>query len=106
MKGIVDGRRFHAGILIGIDRRTGQYMLHGDEGINFAWTVVRLPEVNEFDKAELSKVESTPWDLHRPREAEVIFNDKKGEQEDLMRENKIALSRAFCIKPDDLTEFG
>ena len=38
-----DGRRFHVGIFVGIDRRTGQYMLHGDEGIKFARTLVRLP---------------------------------------------------------------
>ena len=62
----------------GIDRRTGQYMLHGEEGIKFARAVVRLPEANKFDKVELSKVASTPWDLHRPRETEVIFKDKEG----------------------------
>ena len=68
-------------------------MLHGDEGIKSARIVVRLPEANKFDKAELSKVASTPWGLHRPRQTEIIFKDKKEEQEDLMRENKIALSR-------------
>ena len=81
-------------------------MLHGDESIKFARAVVRLPEANKFDKVELSKVASTPRDSPKPREIEVIFNDKKEEQEDLMREDKIALSRAVYIKPDDLTEFG
>ena len=81
-------------------------MLHGDEGIKFARTVVRLPEANKFDKAESSKVASTPWDLHRRRETEVISKDKKQEQEDRMRENKIVLSRAVYIKPGDLTKFG
>ena len=90
-----DGRRFHTGTLI--DRRTGHYMLHGNEGIKFVRTVVWLREANKFDKAELSKVASTPWDLHSPRETEVIFKDKKEEQEDLMREDKIALSRAVYI---------
>ena len=69
-------------------------MLHGDEGIKFAGTVVRLPEANKFDKAEPSEVASTPWDLHRPRETEGIFEEKKEEQDDLMREDKVALSRA------------
>ena len=34
-----------------------------EEGIKFARTVVRVPEANNFDKADLSKVASTPWDL-------------------------------------------
>ena len=40
------------------------------------------------------------------RQTEVIFKEKKEEQEDLMKEDKIALSRAVHIKPDDLTKFG
>ena len=101
-----DCRRFHIGTFVGIDLRTGQYMLHGDEGIKFARTIVRLLEANKFDKAELSKVASTPWDLHKPREAEVILKDKKEDEEDFMRDNKMALSRAVYIKPEDLTKFG
>ena len=101
-----DRRRFHTGTFIGIGRRFGQYMMHGDEGIKFARTVVRLPKGSKFDEAELSKVASTPWDWQRPRETEVIFKEKKEEQDDLMREDKIALSRAVYIKLDDLTKFG
>jgi hypothetical protein len=81
-------------------------MLHGDEGITLARAVVRLPEANKFDKAELGKVASTPWDLHSPRDAEVVFKEKKEDEEDLMKDNKIALSRAVYIKPEDLTKFG
>ena len=101
-----DDQRFHIGTLFCIDRRTGQYILHGDEGIKFARTVVRLPEANKFDQAELNKVASTPWDLHKPRETEVVFKEKKEDEEDLMKENKIAVSRAVYIKPEDLTKFG
>ena len=81
-------------------------MLHGYEGIKLARTVVWLPEANKFDKAELGKVASTPWDLHRPRDAEVVFKEKKEDEEDLLKDNKIALSRAVYIKPEDLTKFG
>ena len=45
-----DGRRFHEGIFLGIDRRTGQYMLHADDGIKLARTVVRVPEVEKWSK--------------------------------------------------------
>ena len=94
-----DGRGFPTGTFIGISRRTGQYMLHGDEGIKFARTAVRLPDANNFGKVELSKVASTPWDLLRPRETKVIFKDKKEEQEDLMREDKIALPELCTSSP-------
>ena len=43
MKGIVDGRRFHAAIFIGIDRRTGQYMLHDGNEVKLASTIMRMP---------------------------------------------------------------
>jgi hypothetical protein len=65
-----------------------------------------LPEANKFDKAELGKVASTPWDLHRQRNVEVIFKEKKEDEENLTKDNKIALSRAVYIKPEDLTKFG
>ena len=89
-----------------IDRRTGQDMLHGDEGIKLARTVVRLPQANKFDRAELGKVASTPWGFHRPRDVEVNFKEKKEDEDNLTRDNKIALSRAVYVKPEDLTKFG
>ena len=46
-------------------------------GIQFAMAIVWLPGANKFDKSELSKVASTPWDLHKPREIEVVFQEKK-----------------------------
>ena len=42
MKGIVDGRMFHEDIFIGIDRRTGQYVLHGGSEVKLARTILRM----------------------------------------------------------------
>ena len=40
-----DGRRFHDGIFLGIDRRTGQYILYDGNGcIKYARAIMRVPD--------------------------------------------------------------
>ena len=41
------GTRFHSGVFVGIDQRTGQYMIYSDDSINLARTVVRVPNVEK-----------------------------------------------------------
>ena len=43
-----DGKRFHNGVFLGIDRRTGQYILHSDEGIKHARTILRVPDAEKW----------------------------------------------------------
>ena len=100
-----DGRRFHVGPFVGIDRRTGQYMIHGGDGIKMARTIMRLPEANKFDKEELSKISATPFDLHRARDLEVVFKDKAAQGEEVFKE-RVALARQPYIMKKDLEEFG
>ena len=63
-------------MFVGIDKRTGQYMVHSGDGVKLSRTVVRVPEANKWDKELLSGVRATPWDLHRPRDPEVVLKDK------------------------------
>ena len=74
---IADGRRFHAGIFLGVDRRTGQYMLHESNSTNLTRTVLRMPEAEKSHKVAMSKTGCTPYDLHQPREPEVTLREKK-----------------------------
>ena len=62
--GIADRRRFHDGIFVGIDRRTGQYMLHDGTSVKLARTVMRVPTNEKWNKEMLVKVGCTPYDLH------------------------------------------
>ena len=71
-----DGRKWHEGTVVGVDQRTGQCMINDSGDIKFARTIIRMPEPDAFNKDELAKIDVTPWDLHVPREAEVIFKDK------------------------------
>ena len=58
--GISDGRRFHAGIFVGVDRRTGQYMLHDGIPIKLARTVLRMPGAEKWNKEAMSKIGCKP----------------------------------------------
>ena len=79
LKGAVDNRRFHAGIFIGIDRRTGQYILHNLYEVKLARTIMRMPGTEKWDKEALVKIGCTPYNMHQPRDPEVIFREKKDE---------------------------
>ena len=59
---VADGRRFHLGVFVGVDRRTGQYMVHDGDTVRRARAVIRLPEANQCDKESLSEVCPMPWD--------------------------------------------
>ena len=40
-----DGKRFHDGIFLGIDRRTGQYILYDEhDDIKYSRTILRVPD--------------------------------------------------------------
>ena len=45
-----DGRRWHSGVFVGTDRRTGQYMIYSDDQVRLARTVVRVPEADKWCK--------------------------------------------------------
>ena len=74
MGGIADGRRFHAGIFVGVNRRTGQNMLYDGDSIKLAQTVLRMPGAEKWNKEAMAKIGCTPYDLHQPCET------KRGEQ--------------------------
>ena len=64
-----------------------------------------MPEPDKFNKEELAKIAVTPWDLHVPREAEVIFKDKSEGVHDVAKD-KVVMSRQVYIKASDIDQFG
>ena len=74
------GRRFHKGVFVGIDRRTGQYMLHYNGEIKLARTVMRSPDDEKYSKDALSSVNTTPWNMFEAKPTEVIFKEKSAEK--------------------------
>ena len=51
-------------------------MIFSDDGIKLARTVVRVPEMEKWDKSALAGVRPAPHSLHVTQEAEVIFKEK------------------------------
>ena len=100
-----DGRRFHQGVFVGIDRRTGQYMIYDGDEIKLSRTVMRVPESEKWNKDLLAGVKVTPLSMHQPREPEVIFKDKV-EVERREFEDKPLVSRQVYLRASDFEEFG
>jgi hypothetical protein len=105
LKASVENRRFHAGIFIGIDRRTGQHILHNGSEVKLARTIMRMFGTEKWDKEALVKIGCTPYDMHQPREPEVIFREKNDEQIANPKE-LISMARQVYIKPKDLERYG
>ena len=96
----VYNRRFHRGVFIGIDRRTGQYMLYSEGEVRLARTVVRVPESEKWNKDKLAAIRSTPLSMHQPREPEVVFKEKANvEQSEFV--DKLQLARQVYLKAAD-----
>ena len=98
---IANGRRFHEGIFLGIDRRTGQYMLYSGDEVKLARTVVRVPEAQKWCKDLLAAVKLTPRSLHQPRATE--FQDKVN-IEDKEFADRTVLSRQVQLRASDFAE--
>ena len=105
MNGIVDGRRFHAGTFIGIDRRTGQCMLHDGSEVKFARIILWMPGAEKWSKEALAKVGCTPYALHQPRETEIVFREETGEKVENL-EQLISMARQVYIKSRDIQMYG
>ena len=100
-----DGKRFHLGTYVGVDRQIGKYMIHDGDRIMYARNIIRVPKANKWNKDSVAQIQATPWSLHVPRDTDVVLKEKKNvEQQDL--KDKITVARQVYIKASDLVEFG
>ena len=80
-------------------------MLHFGTEVKLARTIMRMPGAEKRDREALVKVGCTPYDLHQPREPEVVFREKTDEKVENLKE-LISLARQVYIKPKDLERYG
>ena len=99
--GNAGGSRFHSGVFVGIDQRTGQYMIYADDTIKLARTVTRVPEAEKWNTEALSNIRMTPYSMHVPNEPEVIFKDKPTTADEV-QEARPNIARQLYLKPDDV----
>ena len=104
----VEGRRYHSGVFVGIDRRTGQYMVYSEGELKLARTVTRVPGNEKWNKDMLSQVSHTPYDLHVPKEVEVVFKDKVEDDGRFVDKfvDKVMMSRKLYLRETDFETFG
>ena len=96
---VSNGSRFHSGVFVGIDSRTGQYMIY-DDGIKLARTVTRVPELEKWSKALLSDIQMTPYSLHVPKEPEVVIREPVARADDAPIP-KEEITRRLYLRPSD-----
>ena len=70
------GQVWHEGVFVGIDQRTGQYMIFSENSVKLARIVVRVPKIEKFSKEALAEVRATPLALHEAKKPEVVFKEK------------------------------
>ena len=95
------GSRFHSGIFVGIDARTGQYMLYADDTIKLARTVVRVPTSDKWDKSMLQNVRVTPYSMHTPKPAEVVFQQRDGGDDPDIPPDRESMTKKLYLRPSD-----
>jgi hypothetical protein len=99
--------RFSTGIWLGIDRRTGQYVIYDQAmgGIRHARTLIPMPRPQKWSAEAVQAVAATPWSLHQSAKPEVIRLDNSGlEPEE--RHDKVPMVRRFYIRQKDLDTHG
>ena len=67
--------RWNRGIFLGICRMTGRYLIWDDGVATAARTIIRLPDVQKWDKEKVAAVTSRPWQLHERKEPAVQFRE-------------------------------
>ena len=107
-EGVISGTtaRWNTGVWIGIERRTGQYIMFDAEvnGIRHARTILRLPESQKWSVDKIREVGFTTWAAHEPTSPQTVFPRKEVADEDLP--NKQRTTRRLYIRQEDLDQHG
>ena len=85
---------------MGIDARTGHYMIYSDDAVKLARTVVRVPSLEKWDKSLMSDVELTPYNMHTPKDTEVVFRERVEGPDDVPADRDSTTKRLY-LRPSD-----
>ena len=92
---------------MGIDLRTGQYILRNSQlkSIQYSRTLLRLPEVENGIVKKMSSVAMTPWSMHKESEPHVRFPEREVAEGEV-RPDDVRPVRRIYIKQSDLDRYG
>ena len=74
-------------------------MIYSDDSIKLARTVVRVPNVEKWDRESLLAVKATPLSLHVPKDMEVVFREKVDVE--IAPEQAQSIARQLYLYPSD-----
>ena len=97
--------RWSTGVWLGIERRTGQYLVYDKDhgGIRTARTILRMPDPQQWSLDKIKEVAATPWTTHEAPTPEVIHHKQSDIPPTL---DKAPQLRRVYIKQADLNRFG
>ena len=91
---------------LGRESKQGQHVLYDGktESVAYARTLMRLPNVQKWNKESIAAVRVTPWSLHEAPKPDVVFREQVEQRE--AQDAPVRLARRVYIKPADLTKYG
>ena len=100
-------KRWATGLWLGIDLRTGQYIFWDPKllTVQYARTLLRLPDVEKWDREKASSMSKTPWSLHEDAPPEVRFPEREVPEGEV-RPDALPQTRRVYIYQKDLDEYG
>ena len=100
--------RWSIGTFLGLCKMTGQYRLFSNGTVKYARTVRRVPDQEKWCSERLQEITVTPWNLHIPRDADVIFKKKLEAEAEVekAKEEILRKIRRAPITKADLENFG
>lgn len=105
-KGIGDSQsRWGVGIWLGVDRRTGQYLIFGkDHGrLRHARTIKPMPSTQQWSVDMLEQVDITPWSVHSKPPPHIEPKEPSTEVPD---PGRVPVVRRLYNRQTDLDEHG
>ena len=100
-----DHLRGSTGVWLGLERRTGQYLVFDKTmgGLRTARTILRMPEPQQWSLELVRGWSATPWTVHESSVPEVIHHSPGPEP---AVENKLPQVRRVYVRQDDLNVHG
>ena len=78
-------RKWNKGAWLGVGTNTGQYMIWDGDRVAYCRTMVGLNDAEKWKSGQLAKIRVTPWQMHVPVEPDVIFREKRDDDQPVIR---------------------
>ena len=85
---------------------TGRYLVWDGTTVTAARSVIRMPDVQKWDKDKIAAVALRPWQMHEKKEPTVLFRDQTDVPPAPSGTEPIREARRLYIKRSDVEAYG